>query len=448
MKFKSFLKAMNTCIISGVLALPLSVQSMQPADTREALTEIIDHYEVASAQWSGTHLTEVLTRQLRQRVALVPDSEMVHVDEQFREQIHHLKDAVWALAQHGDGSSTPDETMHFMMQSQTSTSQFPVQEPIDVPWAIQIGIGDQDEEGVPSDTVGANGNCNSQTPASPELRYVLLNTHISLEAVKDTAAKVCDQVIAGTNLSLFCLISDIAYLIAAGINENVQLCEGMIDGVTQGANYDRLHHISGDIGDLSAGVSTRINQSSSTVNNALNNALTVMTTAIANLQSSVTTSISSSETELKTRVETAEDNLTVALEGSESAIINGIGDLAENITVLVNDRSDSIDTAIDSNLTALDDFRDENLRLHIEKNLGDTSGPVALFQLPGSFGGHLELVDLIVRDTIDEASAHGHSTDQAERDYTRARDFLDELKFKDSYRWYRAAYKAVNRTGT
>lgn len=88
------------------------------------------------------------------------------------------------------------------------------------------------------------------------------------------------------------------------------------------------------------------------------------------------------------------------------------------------------------------------LRLAIEEDLlHEVAGnqQVSLFQMPESLGGHLELVETIVKDTIDMNEAAGENVSTARSNYGSGQTLYQAGDYKQAYYWFRRAYQAAVR---
>lgn len=92
-------------------------------------------------------------------------------------------------------------------------------------------------------------------------RFVTLNAAIVAEAAKDIAEQACDLTIAGFNVSLACIVTDVAAYVAIGINENQELCNDFLTAAEVTATWDGLNvvhgnvqHLHGDVASVDAAV--------------------------------------------------------------------------------------------------------------------------------------------------------------------------------------------------
>ncbi|MGR9052562.1 MAG: hypothetical protein ACU84J_07940 [Gammaproteobacteria bacterium] len=449
------------------------------SDLRKNLLDSIDQYETLTNQWSGNTQSRKRLEQLRQQLLTLPEEQISNADPMLTQQSGELKNAVDSLTNSFNDDFTSARTV--------KSAGFPSPEKFNVAWAeINISPSESAPTGT-AETVTKDGKCDSTKPRTARQRYDVLQADIALEAIKDIAEQVCQQDILGENVSLACIVTDIAYLVADGINENVSLCEGLIDAATLSANYSRLEHVHGDLSSVSGNLKQTLNQATTSLTNTLStnttsilnsisnnetsilntidnsstnvvqkvnisgnivantitNAETSIENTIVNTENNVTNTISTSETKLINDISAAETDLLNQVNTTESNLNTRIINTKANLTALIEKRSDAIDATLGNTASALKTFRDENLRHLIEANLADGGHAIGSFQLSKAHGGYLELVDTIVRETIDNKLASSQSIAQAERDYQNAKTSFDNEQFKESYKSYRLAYKAA-----
>ncbi len=440
--------------ICAAVMISTGSRADSPAQLRSDVNEIIEKFESISPQLFLAGTPEARVELLKMQAQALEETEFANLDPVLEQQIQRLRETLEILptTRHVDPEAEPSpniptKNLSLMSLMQTNAGVFPTPAPVNVSWAVEINPPGGSPGGDASDTIGSNGDCKSTEPLSPRARYDWLAGHIAAEAVKDIAGKFCEQGFVAGNTSLACLVTDIAYLIVAGIHENVQLCEGMIDGVTGDANYRRLAHISDDVNALSGGLSQKIKLAFETTSTSVDTARISLLSQIDTTESNLNTAVSLAETNITIRLDSAETLLLESLEQTETSLVEGLDGLTEAVSSVVTSRSDAIDGSVAENLEALEQFREQNMRLHIEKNLGDTSGPIGLFQLPAEYGGFLELVDVIVREQIERKLDADVAIRQAQNQYNRARASFERMNFKDAYQWYRAAYKSANRAG-
>ncbi|MGH9798678.1 MAG: hypothetical protein ACRD5D_11030, partial [Candidatus Polarisedimenticolia bacterium] len=87
-------------------------------------------------------------------------------------------------------------------------------------------------------------------------------------------------------------------------------------------------------------------------------------------------------------------------------------------------------------------FKDQDLRLKIEANLVLESGKnIAFFELPAAFGGVLELVRVIVGDTVEAAVDAGFDIRNAETELARGDDAFASGDYRSAYNAFAKAYR-------
>lgn len=250
-----------------------------------------------------------------------------------------------------------------------------------IPTSIVPGkcIGDPDGDGVPN-----------RVPES-ELLYARIGLQ-GLELTNALAKDVCGQDLGALgftgNLSVVCILFDVAYMIPRFFYDNVTLCEGFIDGAEATASYQRLGYIHGEVGDVKAG--------------------------IAGLGAGITSGFDT----VNRKLEVANGKLDTAIS-----------------------KANVILSKLDAQHDFLEGFRTLTVRMAIEENLtGNGNGKVSLFQLPGMFGGYLEVVRQIVLETIQGNRAAGQQVYNAQKEFDRGNDALQKGNYKTAFDQYRKAY--------
>jgi hypothetical protein len=249
------------------------------------------------------------------------------------------------------------------------------------------------------DPVAIPAGCNG-VDISADTRYALLITKEVTSSILAAAAFVCNTSILGVNTSLACVPFSIAASIAIGLFDTATFCAGEVTANQIDANFNRLDHIHND---LTSGITTVVNNSNANTATIISNANTNTTTIVTN------------------------DNTNAA-------------------TIVANDNSNT--AAILNNATAnKNELRDLVLRTQIEADLSmaDSAAVVALYLLPNTHGGYLDLVMAIVTETIADIRAAGGRVSNAQSALTEANTAKAAGDFKTAYRLYRKAYKAAGR---
>jgi len=172
-------------------------------------------------------------------------------------------------------------------------------------------------------------------------------------------------------------------------------------------------------------------------------------TKLANLQTSVNTArtdiINNDNANTTTIVNNDNSNRTT--------IVNN--DNANRTTIVNNDNANTatLNTSITNARTTIvnndnankTELRDLILRTQIEADLAeaDNATHVAFYLTPNSHGGHLDLVQTIVTQTLANIQAAGGSIGNAQSFLTQANAQKAAGQFKDAYKNYRKAYKAA-----
>jgi hypothetical protein len=132
--------------------------------------------------------------------------------------------------------------------------------------------------------------------------------------------------------------------------------------------------------------------------------------------------------------------ITTKIDDSATLIITNDN---QNKTQIINNDNQN-KTQIINNDNANRDFL---LRTQIEADLAQVEGatPVALYQLPASQGGYLELTRSIVEETIARIQAAGGTTGTALKFLNTADAYKAAGNFKAAYDNYRKAYRAASK---
>jgi hypothetical protein len=170
-------------------------------------------------------------------------------------------------------------------------------------------------------------------------------------------------------------------------------------------------------------------------------------TKLNNLQTSVNAIIPNDNTN--------RDTILSALDANTLIITDKIGDTGTLIINNDNQNKTEIITNDNTNKTEIitndnnnkNELRDLILRSQIEADLSqpDGSSPIALYELPTSQGGYLNLVQTIVTQTIARIQAAGGTTGNALSFLNTANAFKAAGNFKAAYDNYRKAYRAASK---
>lgn len=233
---------------------------------------------------------------------------------------------------------------------------------------------------------------------SASTRYTLFIAKEVANAILAAAAWVCNEDILGENGSAACIPLAIAADVANGFYDTATFCSGEGTANQVDANFNRLDHIHTD---LAAGIATIVNNDDANRTAIINN-----------------------------------DN------ANTSTIVNN--DNANTTTIVNNDNANT--AAIISNANAnKNELRDLILRTQIEADLSeaDSAVVVALYEIPNANGGYLDLVQLIVTETLAHVQAAGGSISNAQTFLNNANAAKAAGNFKSAYALYRKAYKAA-----
>ena len=240
----------------------------------------------------------------------------------------------------------------------------------DEPWGFSFSALTETPSGGDDSSSNA-GVCSLATVVTAGQSFTLLNLGYAVDALADTAARLCDQIIvvlgAGANAALLCIVTEILRAAAIGIVDHELLCADIITAAEVTGNYNRLEHVHGDL-------------------------------------------------------ETAETNLTTEVNVNETKLIDVTTDLAAHDANL-NARADAIDQALGDQADFLEAFRALMLRLDIEMHLSETSTKaISSFRFPEAAGGYFETVADVVEEAIFQLLAAGQTVGRAQSLFGQAED--------------------------
>ena len=300
------------------------------------------------------------------------------------------------------------------------------------------------------------------------LMQAALNVYITAEIVKEVASRICNEDVAGFNLSLGCILSDGVFFIAKFVYENIELCEGDIDSNEIHGSYVRLGSLQTSVGNLGStstsisntvgSINTRTSSMNSTVN-AINSAAGSITTKVDGLSTTIGPlpgKLNTLQADLSFHDVKATSSLLNLLT-STSAINTTVGQINTTAGVIsakasaVQSDLAAHDTAVlaavgDQNSTisaALEKFKTLTLRISIEKGLAanEHKHPISLFLLPEAHGGYLEVVRAIVTETIDNMRAAGMKIREAEKKLAKGDEKFAVGDYKKAYKNFADAYR-------
>lgn len=267
-----------------------------------------------------------------------------------------------------------------------SSADFPVAPYPNVGWDWLIEAFEDEDDIMGEDSGSGGGNCNLANAPSADLLYALQTIQTVVDGIAAVADRICNQfgsaVIAGTNLSSLCIVTDIAAVVAQAFNGNWNNCSGWIMAAEVTGTYERLDHVHTDLADA---------------------------------ETSLTAEIDVNEVRI--------DALDAALVAHDQNLI---------------ERTDAIDRTLDDTARFLVDFLAERLQLRIEAYLAASDNEaIASFQLPSAYGGYLDLVQQIA------TGAAAGSSRQAQGFLATADDDFAAGDFKDAFENYGKAYRAA-----
>lgn len=198
----------------------------------------------------------------------------------------------------------------------------------------------EDPPGSGSSSSAEDGLCNGMG-YTPDQTFTALNAALVAEAIKDTAEQACNQSGIGFNASLACIVTDIAFFVAKGVNDNFNLCNDFVTAAEVNGSYRRLDHIHGDMGGLNSAI-INLDSDVANVDADLVSARAALLAAITSHDNDMKSALSVHDTDVKNVVSTHDADLKQALathDGDIKALLagvqSGVNDNAARLEVLL-----------------------------------------------------------------------------------------------------------------
>jgi hypothetical protein len=152
------------------------------------------------------------------------------------------------------------------------------------------------------------------------------------------------------------------------------------------------------------------------------------------------------ETNLDVVLSTRASEESVSVSLAATADIDSDVAKVEGKLDVIEAKSDAMLAQQGDTIDFLGEWKNAFLRQLIEADLfRQANTRLALFQLPESVGGYLEMVGTIVSNTIQKRGAAGVDTRKAATEYAKGVAEFNSGHYKDAYTFYRSAYqRAVN----
>lgn len=200
-------------------------------------------------------------------------------------------------------------------------------------------------------------------------------------------------------------------------------------------------------------ITTAITDATTSINNTAGSNTSTITTAITSAKTEIVNNDNTNRTTIINNDNSNTSNLNTNINSTRNAIINNANTNTTNIINNANANTTILNTAItnakneiinnvNANAKALGDML---LRSQIEADLATESNAVkvAWYMTPTANGGHLDLVQQIVTQTLANIVAAGGSIGNAQSFLDRANADKAAGNFKSAYDNYRKAYKAA-----
>jgi len=255
----------------------------------------------------------------------------------------------------------------------------------------------------------------------------------------DVAVAVAGEILTAKNM------------LTASIESTETNLAGNINGATTALTNSIVNTgntLAGNIAGATTALTASIGSTESHLHTDIDNATTALTGSIELTESTLTTEIGDAKTMLTDSIESAESTLVEDIGEVKSMLTDSIMDSEDSLLAAIQsageDQTDALALLFDEHNQAHIDFEALNLRLQIERILGNDEGDrIALFQLPDVAGGYLELVRDIVAETIQTAMDLGLNIGNAQQFFDTGDVKFDDGQYGDAFSWYRKAYKKV-----
>jgi hypothetical protein len=364
---------------------------------RQQLDAMIDEYETLLVS-APVHEELISALEIaREQLAALPDGEFEAVDPALAQAVQELRSAIQDLQFMPRDPGYPPSTR---------TPGLPDAPYPEVSWlfAIEAFTGNQEQ---PDEDIeeSRGGLCSYANNPSPNDQFLMLNATLVAEALKETAARICglaeDFPVPASLIGLACIVTDIAYIVAKGITENEAMCSSFMTDAETTASYRRAGHLHTDLAD----------------------ARSDLLDDIGNAQIAINAEVDVNE--------------LLLFDLDNDLLFHDL-----NFTA----RADWIMALLGAQEQLLIDFRAENLRSHIEQRLSESDHKsIAFFLLPEAHGGKLEVVRMIVEETIYDAGATGADVRQARRIFQMANTAIAHGAFERAYELLGRAYRGALR---
>lgn len=389
------------CLLAVAGPAPAAVTSEPSAQLREDLNAMVDEYAALVGRVPVHSELLLSLESARESLAFVPEEQFAAAAPALGPKVAELRRVIGRLRQAraealASARATPG--------SRSSSPAFPAAPYPDLEWNFFIEAFGDDPDDAPGDDVDSGsdaGVCSLATVPNAAQQFTFLELALIGEAARDTARRLCDQIVvvlgAGANVALVCIATDILFLVVEGIKDNELLCSANVEAAEVTGTYNRLEHLHDDL--------------------------------------------AQAEAALTARIDTAESNLTAEIDVNEVLLADLDGDLVAH-DLNLSSRADQIDGELDAQAQFLRDFQAEVLRLEIEAQLASRDqGIPARFMLPQALGGLLEEVRQVVATAIANTLAAGERVLNAEDFFAEADARLAEGAFEDAYEGYGRAYR-------
>jgi hypothetical protein len=279
------------------------------------------------------------------------------------------------------------------------------------------------------------------------------NTDISIAAAVLIAAEAVMEGFPTDGLTILARLIPIAAVTAA---KSALLAIETLKNIKDDCNSDTFEAAIQE--QVTNSTNTIVNNDNTNQATIVNNDNTNRDTVLSSLTAATNTVINndnSNTTALTATIGNAQTSINNNSNANTATIVTN--DNSNKTTILANDNANTValataitnaqTTVVNNSNANRDLLRDLLLRTQIEADLAeaDSASPVALYLTPTSQGGHLDLVQAIVTETLANIEAAGSSIGTARTELAQADAQKAAGQFKDAYKSYRKAYKSATK---
>jgi hypothetical protein len=235
------------CFACGISGPALAAED----DVRASLLNTLDNLE---ASVLGTPMEPLALQKIteaRDRVLLASPAEINAIPESYRGRLDLIESSSGQLSllretAPAPGPATKDKGLVPLQSLGPDYETGPLDDPSYPSFSWSFAFSDPGEPEGDNDSGSGSDTCDA-LGYNVNDRFVTLNAAIVAEAAKDIAEQACDLTVAGFNVALACIVTDVAAYVAIGINENQELCNDFLTAAEVTATWDGLNVVHGNV---------------------------------------------------------------------------------------------------------------------------------------------------------------------------------------------------------